>query len=58
MQSLDFGELTRKRINDTFTQDISYYNPTYHMNSDQGTAHISIIDSQGSAVSVTSTINT
>ncbi|BFZ17068.1 hypothetical protein BsWGS_20107 [Bradybaena similaris] len=58
MQSLAYGETIRQKINDTFTQDTSYYNPTYHMNNDHGTAHISVVDDQGNAVSVTSTVNT
>lgn len=58
MKSLAYGEETRKRINDSFTQPTNYYNPVFQMSNDQGTAHISIIDSQGNAVSVTSTINT
>lgn len=57
MQSLAYGEATRKKINDTCTQPTAYYNPVFQMSTDQGTAHISVIDGQGNAVSVTSTIN-
>ncbi|BFZ00010.1 hypothetical protein BsWGS_03048 [Bradybaena similaris] len=58
MQSLAYGEATRQKISDTTTQDTNYYNPNYQMGNDQGTAHISVIDAEGNAVSVTSTINT
>jgi gamma-glutamyltranspeptidase len=34
------------------------YNMTYILPKDQGTTHISVIDSQGNAVSLTSTVNT
>lgn len=58
MQSLAYGESTRQKISDTTTHDTNYYNPNYQMSNDQGTAHISVIDAEGNAVSVTSTINT
>ncbi|CAG5124348.1 unnamed protein product [Candidula unifasciata] len=58
MQSLAYGETTRRKINDASTFDTNYYDPTIPEVNDHGTAHISIIDADGNAVSVTSTINT
>ncbi|GFN83041.1 gamma-glutamyltranspeptidase 1 [Plakobranchus ocellatus] len=57
MVTLSFGEETRALINDSQTQPTSYYNPRAAITNDAGTSHLSVIDSQGSAVAVTSTIN-
>lgn len=46
----------RDRINDTSTYPMSYYGSTNFVN-DNGTAHTSIIASNGDAVAVTSSIN-
>ncbi len=46
-------------INDSVTFDEKYYSPAWLTNkTDAGTAHISIVASNGDAVSMTSTINT
>uniref|UniRef100_A0A2C9K5N7 Gamma-glutamyltransferase n=1 Tax=Biomphalaria glabrata TaxID=6526 RepID=A0A2C9K5N7_BIOGL len=58
MTSLEYGERTRQRIDDDITNETNYYQPTSYINNDAGTAHISVVDVEGNAVSVTSTINT
>ena len=58
LTSHQFVDYIRERINVTYTQPLSYYNPAYLLPpNDHGTSHVSIIDADGSAVSVTSTIN-
>ena len=57
MTSETFAASTRDRINDTSTQDLEYYEPEFQLVEDGGTAHLSIIAADGSAVTVTSTIN-
>ncbi|XP_071944287.1 glutathione hydrolase 1 proenzyme-like [Antedon mediterranea] len=41
-----------------YTHNTSYYGPLFANNEDFGTAHLSVVDEDGMAVSVTSTINT
>ena len=49
---------TRKKINDSFTtNDPSYYGAVVYNPDDQGTSHVSTLDKDGLAVSVTSTVN-
>lgn len=56
MTSDDFINYIRSRINDTHTQDVSYYGPSFEF-SNHGTAHMSVVAPDGSAVALTSTIN-
>ncbi|XP_005105284.1 glutathione hydrolase 1 proenzyme [Aplysia californica] len=58
MTSRAVCEEIRQRISDEKTHDIEFYNPAFSVANDSGTAHISVIDGEGNAVSVTSTINT
>ncbi|GFN83036.1 gamma-glutamyltranspeptidase 1 [Plakobranchus ocellatus] len=58
MTSSEYGEITRALINDSQTQPFSYYNPSAAVTDDAGTSHLSVMDGQGSVVSITSTINT
>jgi gamma-glutamyltranspeptidase/glutathione hydrolase/leukotriene-C4 hydrolase len=54
-----FVKFIRERINDTTTfEDPLHYGAEYWTPVDEGTSHFSIIDENGLAVSVTSTINT
>ncbi|CAH2048696.1 unnamed protein product, partial [Iphiclides podalirius] len=56
--SREYGEQLRMRINDTMTSnDTATYGATEYSKGDSGTAHISIIGTNGDAVSVTSSIN-
>ncbi|KAJ6635228.1 Scoloptoxin SSD14 [Pseudolycoriella hygida] len=58
MASADYSELIRSRIrNDTTFQDIGYYGANSTSVEDHGTAHFSILASNGDAVSITATIN-
>ena len=50
-------EAIRAKINDTRTFNQSYYGISSGVN-DHGTAHISVLDEDGDAVSLTSSINT
>ncbi|ELT90575.1 hypothetical protein CAPTEDRAFT_194162 [Capitella teleta] len=59
LTSSDYINDIRRQINDSFTQDIDYYGPTFDLdgNDTMGTAHMNVYTSEGSAVSLTSTIN-
>ncbi|GFS21750.1 gamma-glutamyltranspeptidase 1 [Elysia marginata] len=57
MTMLEFGEATRALIDDSKTHEPAYYNPSAAITDDQGTTHLSVLDGQGNAVSITSTIN-
>ncbi|CAF5172178.1 unnamed protein product, partial [Rotaria magnacalcarata] len=56
--SPEYAEEIRERINEHKTQPLAYYEPMFEPQTDHGTSHCSIIDSDGNAVAVTSTINT
>jgi gamma-glutamyltranspeptidase len=51
-----YGAYIRSKILDT-AQNLSYYDGSFSYMNDHGTSHVSVIDSDGNAVSVTSTIN-
>lgn len=58
MSSVDYSASIRSRIrNDTTFQDIGYYGANSTSVEDHGTAHFSILASNGDAVSITATIN-
>uniref|UniRef100_A0A8C9RWK4 Glutathione hydrolase n=1 Tax=Scleropages formosus TaxID=113540 RepID=A0A8C9RWK4_SCLFO len=57
MTSDAFAEDLRRKITDNMTQPESYYEHYYLAPNNQGTTHISVLAEDGSAVSVTSTIN-
>uniref|UniRef100_A0A3B3CC47 Gamma-glutamyltransferase 5a n=1 Tax=Oryzias melastigma TaxID=30732 RepID=A0A3B3CC47_ORYME len=52
-----FANYIRSLITDNTTHDLQYYNVTPHLDS-IGTTHVSVLHEDGSAVAVTSTINT
>ncbi|PVU91471.1 hypothetical protein BB561_004379 [Smittium simulii] len=56
-QSKEFAAAIRKNITDDVTHPFEYYDPEYDIE-DNGTTHISVLDKNGMAVSLTSTINT
>ncbi|MCJ8735468.1 hypothetical protein PDJAM_G00247510 [Pangasius djambal] len=57
MTSDYFADNIRSKISDVSTQPESYYDPEYYNPESYGTAHLSIIAEDGSAVAATSSIN-
>ncbi|KAL0131679.1 hypothetical protein PUN28_002905 [Cardiocondyla obscurior] len=58
LTSNDYAEMIKERIKDDQTsQDPEYYGAVLTTTEDSGTAHVSVLAPDGSAVSVTSTVN-
>ncbi|KAG2242356.1 hypothetical protein Bca52824_095803 [Brassica carinata] len=57
MLSPEFAKDLKKKINDDKTFDPKYYGGIWNQIDDHGTSHLSIIDRERNAVSMTSTIN-
>ncbi|KAF9071681.1 gamma-glutamyltranspeptidase [Rhodocollybia butyracea] len=53
-----FADAIRKNLTDDRTHPAEYYNPLFDTPEDHGTSHISVLDKNGMAVSLTSTVNT
>ncbi|XP_068342112.1 glutathione hydrolase 1-like isoform X1 [Pyrus communis] len=57
MLSPEFAEQMKKTIYDNMTFDPSHYGGRWSQINDHGTSHLSIVDPQGNAVSMTTTVN-
>ena len=57
MTSDDNAEYYRLKILDDRTMPLMYYEPDFVFPEDDGTSHLSVLGPDGSAVSITTTIN-
>jgi len=57
LQSKEFAGLVRRNISDSRTYGWQHYNPSYEFKESHGTSHMSILDADGMAVAITSTVN-
>lgn len=57
MSSEFYATQLRGRITDETTHPAAYYEPEFYLSDDGGTAHLSMVAEDGSAVAATSTIN-
>lgn len=57
MLSTKFAQVLKKDINDNKTYDSSHYGGKWNQINDHGTSHLSIIDFERNAVSMTTTVN-
>ncbi|CAG8584908.1 1626_t:CDS:10, partial [Cetraspora pellucida] len=55
--SKEYADLVRRNISDNETFEPEYYDPVFEPVNDYGTSHLSVIDADDMAVSVTSSIN-
>ncbi|KAI9264485.1 gamma-glutamyltransferase [Sporodiniella umbellata] len=55
--SKEWSDIVRKNISDDKTHEPLYYGPKYELNDPHGTMHLSVVDKDGGAVSLTSTVN-
>ena len=53
----EYANLIAPNITDNRTHPPEYYNPEYSVHADHGTSHNSIIDKDGMAVAITTSIN-
>ena len=57
LTSYTYAEHIRAKISDEKTYDIQYYQPHFVNKEDHGTTHINVLGPDGSAVSITTTLN-
>ncbi|VDB95949.1 unnamed protein product [Peniophora sp. CBMAI 1063] len=53
----DFGEQIFARMTDDRTHEPAYYKPIFDVPEDHGTSHTSVVDKDGMAASITTTVN-
>ncbi|KZV73343.1 gamma-glutamyltranspeptidase [Peniophora sp. CONT] len=53
----DFGDLIFANMTDDRTHPPAYYNPIFDVPEDHGTSHTSVVDKDGMAASITTTVN-
>lgn len=52
-----YSDLISANMTDDRTHPPEYYNPEYSVHTDHGTSHSSLVDKNGMAVSITSSVN-
>lgn len=57
LTSFNYAKSIKHKINDKKTYGIQYYHPHFANTEDHGTAHMNVLGPDGSAVSITSTLN-
>lgn len=57
MTSNSYAEELHEKITDDTTHPMAYYGPEFFLPENHGTAHLSVVAEDGSAVAATSTIN-
>ncbi|XP_071111338.1 scoloptoxin SSD14-like [Haliotis cracherodii] len=57
LTSRDYADGIRSLIWDNQTHDLMYYGPTFYDQLKTSTSHLSIVDNEGNAVAVTTTVN-
>jgi len=53
-----FADEIRTRIDDNTSHQVDYYDPEFDVPESYGTSHLSIMDKDGNAIAITTTINT
>lgn len=57
LANVSYAHAIRTNISDTKTYPWQYYSPAYEANDPHGTTHFSVIDANGGAVALTTTVN-
>lgn len=57
LQQKNFADECAANISDSKTYDWKHYNPKYEFRADHGTTSLSVIDTEGNSVAITTTVN-